>query len=1088
MKLAHTDFFLSRGGSVSLWKKASCCLLPLLMLALGGSECLAADIRAAPVNWLVRAAAQQSGSSKPSKTDPPAKGSLPVQSRQKQPRQEPVELQTTNPLEVLRLAFEALPLVASQTREGAEEAIQKYKAAFAIFKNQDFKPGMAACLFACGAAYYFLGQNREALEVLSEASEYARESGLDALLRPLLDVTMGAIYVNLGETAKALELLNRGLPMLRGNEPILALTLKGLGDVHVQLGQKRKGIKYLSEALTLYQKLEDRRQEVQILTLLSALKSSLGQATEAIQNAELAIARAKEKGLIDAQAYGYFTAGAAYAAIGSLERAAAAYNQSLALFRGQKDRSGEITALNNLGLLAIARGDLDRALSGFESALKLAQSGDEEKLAAYVSNNIGTIYSRRGEPIKAFQYFKAALDSAVRHKDKRLEAAVLSSLADTYFLINSREYALKLLEEAASAFSALEEPGRESEALISLADGYTVLGQYQKALTLLQRVLASPQLEQDPYHKGYVLREMGYIYNRLGARDEALRCYEQALTQLEAARDDIGKVDLYIAWAAALTANQEYRKAEEYLTKGLAIAHPAGLRQSEQLIFTMLGFLHQKQGDLAPAEDFYEQAIRAGEALRSSARIEEIKVELSSISAGLFSQAILLKFKLGKWSEAFELAEKARARTFLDQLNNTRIDVRQGAGPDLADREQALRFELRALEETLRKERRSNPSSEAARLLANHLKAKEEAYAALLIRLKAGNPGYAQLQSYTPAPLKEIQRLLGPQTTLISYFVTAETTLAFVIRSDSFAVLAIPVKEADLREAIYWFRDFASLRDPALKSLQQLDAWLIAPIRQYIKTSEVIIAPHGILHYVPFSALTDGGSYFGDDHSIYHLPSASTLPLLRRRIPQNGKRLLSLSQARASGLPWLRYVDAEARSIANLYNTQALATGRATKVQFRKRARAHNLLHIAAHAELNPTAPLFSRIRLASTKADNGAIEVREIYEMNLTRTNLVVLSACETHLGAQSRGDDLVGLNRAFLYAGTASVIASLWTVDDKATSLLMRSFYTHLKKGLSKAAALQAAQRATRKQYPHPYYWAAFVLTGHPGTNRRR
>jgi CHAT domain-containing protein len=102
---------------------------------------------------------------------------------------------------------------------------------------------------------------------------------------------------------------------------------------------------------------------------------------------------------------------------------------------------------------------------------------------------------------------------------------------------------------------------------------------------------------------------------------------------------------------------------------------------------------------------------------------------------------------------------------------------------------------------------------------------------------------------------------------------------------------------------------------------------------------------------------------------------------------------------------------------------------------------------------------------------------------MDLTRTKLVALSACETLLGSQSKGDEIVGLNRAFIYAGASSVIASLWTVDDEATSLLMKAFQSHLKQGMSNAAALQAAQAATRKKKPHPYYWAAFVLTGDPG-----
>jgi CHAT domain-containing protein len=1073
-------------GTTVVWS-----LIALLMLTHGCRECLATTRSAQPATRLEAVSEQQGGKAKLSRKKPAAKDTALTQKPRARSENQAPELDISNPFEAMKLAFEAFQLAASQTREGAHEAIKKNKAAFAIFKSQDFQAGMAACLFACGAAYYFLGQYPEALSTLLEASGYSKESMFDILLRPLLEVTLGATYANMGEPRKALELLNRALPKVRHNLKLYGLTLKGLGDAHVYIGQKRKGLEYLGNALTVYQKSEDWVHEVEILTLISALKSSLGQATEAMKSAQAAIARSKEKGSPDWQAYGYFAVGAACAAVGNLEQAATAYNQSLTLLQGQDDDLGKATAHNNLGLIYVALGDFDRALDYFEKASRLSKfskSSNDLKLAAYAANNIGTIYARRGEPILAFRHFKEALDFAVLHKERRLEAAVLSSLADTYFLINSREYALKVLKEAAATFAAIEEPGYESEALISLADGYTLLGRYQEALNELQRLLESRRVAEDPRRQGYVLREMGYLYNRLGDLDKALKCYAQAFSQLEAARDEIGKVDLYIAWGAALLSRQDYQKAEELLTKGLAIAQAAGLRQGELLILATLGSLYEKQGELTKAESFYDQGITVSESLRASARIEEIKTEVGNIAAEVFSPAILLKFRLGKWSEAFQLSEKARARTFLDQMNNGRINIRKGADPELAMHEQALRFDLRSLEEKLRKEQRNNPSSEACRLMAASLKAKEEAYAALLIRLKASNPRYAELQSYSPQSLSEIQRLLGPQTTLVSYFVTADKTLAFAISSDSFQVVEIPVKAADLRATIYWFRDFASLRDTMPQGLKQLDTWLIAPIRQYIKTSEVIIVPYGILHYVPFAALTDGRHYFGDDHTIYQLPSASTLPSLRRRIRIDGNRLLSIAQSQASGLPSLRYVDEEARSIAKLYDSQLLSTGRATRAEFQKRASAYNLLHIAAHAELNATSPLFSRIQLASDSGNSGAIEVREIYGMNLARTKLVVLSACESQLGLQSKGDDIVGLNRAFLHAGASSVLASLWTVDDRATSLLMGVFYGHLKQGVSKAAALQAAQIATRRQYPHPYYWAAFVLTGDPGKTRHR
>jgi CHAT domain-containing protein/Tfp pilus assembly protein PilF len=991
--------------------------------------------------------------------------------------------------ELLKLAFETFLLSASQTPAGARESIKRYKEAFAIYKRQDVKLGMAATMFSCGAAHYFLGENREALNAWLEASEYSKDSGLD-VLRPFLDACIGTVYASLGETAKALECLERSLPMIRAQDSpsMLAMTLRGMGEAHMQLGQKRKGLEYLNESLGLYRQTGEWLQETQILSLISALQSSLGQSAEALKLANAAVKRAKEKGARDWLAYGYFAVGAAYTAAGNLDEAVTAYNRSLELLRGQHDGTGEATAFNNLGLIYVARGDFNRALKYFEKAWQLAQSSHEPRLAAYVANNMGTIYARRGNPVEALRSFKEALDVALSQKDKRLEAAVLSSMADTYFLMNGSTHALKLLREAAESFAAVEEPGHESESLISLADGFAVLGQYKEALAILQSLLASEHLVEDPGRQGYVLREMAYIYNHLGEPDKELQYYAQALAKLDAAGDDLGKVDLYTARGATLVAQQDYQQAEEQLRKGLAIAQTAGLRQNEVLILAVLGLARARQGECAQAEIFYDQGVNMSEALRSSARIEELKTGVGNLSAILLAPAIQLKFKLGKFVEAFELSEKARARTFLDQMNQAHINVRKGGDPKLLEQEQALRFAIGALEEGLRKQQRENPSSEVVRAMAASLKEKHEAYGALLIRLKASHPDYAELQGASSVSLTQIQQLLEPQTTLISYFVTTDESFAFIISRHSFQAVEIPAKEADLRATINWFRAFSSLRDAQPQSLKQLHDWLIAPIRQHIKTPNVIIVPHGILHYVPFAALNDGQEYFADAHAISYLPSASLLPVLKRRLHPAGRRVFAAAQAWADGLPVLRFADQEVEGVAKLFGAQALPTGRATRALFLKRSPAYSVLHIAAHAELNDNNSLFSRLRLSPDKGDGGALEIRELYGLNLSRTDLAVLSACQTQLGAQSKGDDIVSLNRAFIYAGASSVIASLWTVDDQATSLLMQTFYGYLKQGLSKAEALQAAQAATRRQYPHPYYWAAFVLTGDPGKSARR
>jgi CHAT domain-containing protein len=137
-------------------------------------------------------------------------------------------------------------------------------------------------------------------------------------------------------------------------------------------------------------------------------------------------------------------------------------------------------------------------------------------------------------------------------------------------------------------------------------------------------------------------------------------------------------------------------------------------------------------------------------------------------------------------------------------------------------------------------------------------------------------------------------------------------------------------------------------------------------------------------------------------------------------------------------------------------------------------------VHFATHDELNEDEPLSSALLLTPGEGEYGRLEVRELFGLELS-ARLVVLSACETGLGKLSRGDELVGLQRAFLYAGTPAVITTLWKVDDRASYELVRVFYEQL--GVADAAAaLRQAQRATLQAFPHPFAWAAFGLTGLP------
>jgi CHAT domain-containing protein len=187
----------------------------------------------------------------------------------------------------------------------------------------------------------------------------------------------------------------------------------------------------------------------------------------------------------------------------------------------------------------------------------------------------------------------------------------------------------------------------------------------------------------------------------------------------------------------------------------------------------------------------------------------------------------------------------------------------------------------------------------------------------------------------------------------------------------------------------------------------------------------------------------------------------------------------------------LPFAGQEAQAIARLYGAQPLLGTAATKETLRREAPQAGIVHIAAHGRYDATRPLASWLALAPDGEEAGQLPAREVYDLDLKHADLVVLSACQTNLGELSAGDEVVGLTRAFLFAGTPTVISSLWSVDDAATGLLMERFYTHLRGGLGKAEALRQAQQDVRdyrdtagqQRYAAPYYWAGFVLAGDPG-----
>jgi CHAT domain-containing protein/tetratricopeptide (TPR) repeat protein len=777
--------------------------------------------------------------------------------------------------------------------------------------------------------------------------------------------------------------------------------------------------------------------------------------------------------------------GVTYLSAAEPQEALRLFNRALLLTRSERDREGEAFVVGRIGVAYYRMEKVERSQVYAKRAQQLWNALGQRFQEASQLQNLGDGYYDLANYQSALETYFSTLPLYQDYGGQRDVAIILNNIGATYRALDMDEQSLEYFGQALPLLQHPANCDARATALYNMGTIYIKKGEEGKALEYLTQALPLAQSMADRKRVGEILNVIGYAYFKLDDYSKATASYEQSIKVWQEIHNRRGESQVLHDIGGMYFTRGETQKAHTYYQQALTLAHLAEDKDGEGRILDSIGNLYLREGKIQQALDSYLKSLDLGERIRSASSVKEFKRNFEDQLADTYQSAVLLHMQLGQFRQAFDVSERARSRTFLDQLGNGRPDVYKGADDQLLQRERALASELNSLEQLREQIGAEQSGQDGATLHAidADISAKQRAYSALLTRLKLSNPEYLTLRNVSTLPLPSIQRLLDRETTLLSYFVTPQKTLAFVITKSDFRAVEIQIREEDLRAKVAGFRRFDNTSETHPESLSDFGNLLVAPVRPYLKTSVIGVIPNGILHYLPFTALIQDGRYLGNSYTLFTLPSASVLPHILRKRKSAANNLLALSQSRTAGLPVLEHADQEVKSIARLFAAAPLTTRQATKSSLFSRAGRYSLLHIAAHAELNPLRPLFSRIYLAPGKTDNGSVYVYEIYGLNLRKANLVVLSACDTSLGVQSRGDDIVGLNRAFIYAGTPTVIASLWRVDDESTSMLMKSFYTHLKEGLGKAAALQAAQNEISKSYPNPYYWAAFVLTGDPG-----
>jgi CHAT domain-containing protein/tetratricopeptide (TPR) repeat protein len=856
---------------------------------------------------------------------------------------------------------------------------------------------------------------------------------------------IGRDYVLLREPLKAIEFHQQALPLQKaaGNLRGQLDVLRGLALACDSLQENAQSIDYQIQAIEVARAIGQKFEEGILLNNLGHSYWVIGEERQALDSLNLALTIRKEISDQLGIAYTLQTIGIVYSSMGDPQKALDSYMQALPIWRAQKNGEGEAYALNNIGFIYATLGDTKKALEQYGRALEIWRQLKSQAGEAMTGNNVGLAYAAMHQPAQALAQYQRALAAFETLNDRRSQAYALQNIGDAQADLGSHRLALEYYEKSLELKRAIGDRPGESYTLHNFGDSYHALGDLEKAA--------------------------GY-----------------------------------------------YRDA-------LAIRQATGDRAGEALTRAALARIHRDQGELSAARGEIETALQQIEGLRTSLNSPGLRVSYFASRRSYYDFYIDLLMRLDKQDSsggyaalALQASERARARSLLDTLGEIRADIRQGVDAALLERERSLHGSINAEAQRL-SQLESAPHSR--KRLDDLISRYEDAQASI----RAASPHYAALTQPEPLALDAIRKqVLDDDTLLLEFSLGQEHSYGWVAGTSSLRGFQLP-PAGDIEKLARRLYDvlLARNRHPDAETLEQrrvrfirmdaeferlaasLSRILLAPAAAEMRGKRrLLIVCGGALQYVPFGALPEPHRAVPliANHEIVSLPSASVLAVLRTELAGRAKPAGTLAiladpvyevrDPRIAEFTRLRFSRQEAEEIAALApghkNLVALDFDANRHLVQSGRLAGYDYVHFATHAVIDSEHPELSGIVLSLVdrggRSEDGFLRMLDIYNLKLN-AHLVTLSACRTALGKDIAGEGLVGLTRAFFYAGASRVVATLWSVEDKATAELMRRFYTGiLKDKLSPAAALRAAQLAMwhDKQWRSPYYWGAFTLQG--------
>jgi CHAT domain-containing protein len=752
-------------------------------------------------------------------------------------------------------------------------------------------------------------------------------------------------------------------------------------------------------------------------------------------------------------------------------------DKTLESVRASGNRMLECLALSARGSLLMRSKRSSEADKAFQEAMAIAVALKSGQMQASIESSIGSLEIWRGNYGAAASHLERSVQLYQQVNDPLDEAATWGELSNAYMLTDN----IASAEDALARARSLVDKHKFALGSDMIAMGETWI-RFRKGKATPEEVKAAVQR----FKQNAESVNIEFTGNVEQITDNLMQALETGNFSVAAAESKIPMFAAYKSLAEGIHQLDQgnYEKARGIWREALGTNPGSDLQTG---LLALIGGSYWREQNYEEASRWFSKAIEALEATGTNLRSESMLVNfLGSYHHAYYDVLIETLLRSGKAQEAFEAAERARARAFLRLLGNRRLKPSR-AGSPVAEEAEKIRLQI--------------ANWEQEPVAGETLESLQRRYDALLPRAQAAAGEYVSLTSVAPLKVDEVRKDLPADTTLIGYFITVFGIEAWVLDSDTLDHVRLNVDTAKLARITCWAEQLARTRSARPERVVKCDngaqpadpaeayAALIAPLRDKIRRNRLMIIPHAELHYVPFAALYDAEKkqYLIQEYPITYVPSASTIRYLHGKETKVEGGALVLGDPIAPPQPRLPGARTEAESVAKLLHTTPKLGSEATESLLYGLRGKVDLLHIAAHAGYDANSPLFSAVYLARSgdgKKD-GTLSVDEIQsEVDLSGVNLVVLSACESGVGKRSGGDEIVGLTRAVLYAGSPGVISTLWRISDEATTPLIGKFYAHLLSGELAADALRNAQMEllSDEHYHDPRYWAAFVLTGNP------